>query len=87
MLGGRALLSPALVRAELSGAAAVLAARPALAALNGLGFYTQLQLSFVCLSRMSACLSKPSPTPSPKPSPHPRSPPVGAAKGWGQNGA
>mgnify|MGYP002033638475 CR=1 FL=1 len=54
MLGGRALLSPALVRTELSGAAAVLAARPALAALNGLGFYAQLQLSFVCLSRMSA---------------------------------
>ena len=25
-----------------------------LAALNGLGFYAQLQLSFVCLSRMSA---------------------------------
>ena len=48
------LLSPIAARAELSGAAAVLAQRPVLAALNGLGFYAQLQLSFVCLSRMSA---------------------------------
>ena len=54
VLGGRALFSPVAVRAELTGAATVLAARPVLAALNGLGFYAQLQLSFVCLSRMSA---------------------------------
>ena len=54
LLGGRVLLSPIAARAELSGAAAVLAQRPVLAALNGLGFYAQLQLSFVCLSRMSA---------------------------------
>ena len=53
LIGGRALGSAA-ARAQLAGGAAALGAHARLVALNGLGFYLQLQLSFVCLARMSA---------------------------------
>eukprot|EP00966_Prymnesium_polylepis_P193483 4484839-Prymnesium_polylepis.1 len=53
LLLGRAALVPATCRA-LSRAAALAAHTPLLLLANGASFYGQLQLSFVCLNRMSA---------------------------------